>query len=197
MRHQHFSSDLVFDGERDRPYLESDPTAPLGVYGQSKAEAERRVLDAHPQALVVRSSAFFGQWDAHNFVHQALTALERGEHVVAASNLTVSPTYVPDLVNTCLDLLIDHERGIWHLANDTAVSWAQLAVMAAQAAGVDPARLEARPVPRQAPGAIRPVYSALGSERAVLMPPLADALERFAEARGGVRAEYGTAMRAV
>jgi dTDP-4-dehydrorhamnose reductase len=43
-----FSSDLVFDGAKSSPYVESDPVAPLNVYGRSKAEAERRVLDVHP-----------------------------------------------------------------------------------------------------------------------------------------------------
>jgi dTDP-4-dehydrorhamnose reductase len=91
--------------------------APLNAYGRSKAEAERRVLDSDPQALVVRTSAFFGPWDEHNFVTQALAALGEGRPFAAAGDMTVSPTYVPDLVNACLDLLIDKECGIWHLTN--------------------------------------------------------------------------------
>ena len=70
-----FSSDLVFDGKQQSPYLESDPVGPLNSYGRSKAEAERRVLDLFPEALVVRTSAFFGPWDMHNFVTLALKAL--------------------------------------------------------------------------------------------------------------------------
>ena len=72
LRFMTFSSDLVFDGTLDRPYVESDKVAPLGVYGRSKADAERRVLDSDPQALVIRTSAFFGPWDEHNFVVQTL-----------------------------------------------------------------------------------------------------------------------------
>jgi dTDP-4-dehydrorhamnose reductase len=178
-----FSSDLVFDGKRGAPYVESDRTAPLSVYGQSKADAEQRVLDADPNALVIRTSSFFGLWDGHNFVTQALDAMENGQSFAAASDITVSPTYVPDLVNTCLDLLVDKEKGIWHLTNSTAVTWSQLARMAADAAGVDSSRLEAVPAARLGHSALRPAYSALGSERGVLLPPLADALERYASLR--------------
>jgi dTDP-4-dehydrorhamnose reductase len=178
-----FSSDLVFDGKQETPYLESSATAPLNVYGRSKAEAEQRALDKHPGALIVRTSAFFGPWDKHNFVTLALQALERGETFTAAGDLTVSPTYVPDLVHTCLDLAIDGESGIWHLANAGAVTWAGLAEKAAQAAGVDASRLEAKPASACGFTAARPGYAALSSERGILLPALDNALTRYLELR--------------
>jgi dTDP-4-dehydrorhamnose reductase len=177
-----FSSDLVFDGRIGRPYVESDPVAPLNIYGRSKADAERRVLQADPQALVVRTSAFFGPWDAHNFITRALNALDAGQPFAAAGNLVVSPTYVPDLANACLDLLIDGESGIWHLTNAEPVSWADLARRACAIAGVGTRSLraiDAASLPMAAP---RPANSALHSERAVLLPPLDDALARFIHA---------------
>jgi dTDP-4-dehydrorhamnose reductase len=177
-----FSSDLVFDGNSNRPYVESDPVAPLGVYGRSKVEAERRVLQADPQALVVRTSAFFGPWDGHNFITQALAALDSGQPFTAADDLVVSPTYVPDLVNACLDLLIDRECGIWHLTNGDAVSWAELARRACAVAGVDTRTLRARPAAQLDYAALRPANSALQSERAMLLPPLDDALGRLVKA---------------
>ncbi|MDG2571121.1 SDR family oxidoreductase, partial [Vibrio parahaemolyticus] len=97
-----FSSDLVFDGTLGRPYVESDEVNPTTVYGESKAEAERRVLAAHDKALVLRTSAFFSPWDRYNFVWSILNALSKGEGVKASLDV-VSPTYVPDLVNTSLD----------------------------------------------------------------------------------------------
>jgi dTDP-4-dehydrorhamnose reductase len=178
-----FSSDLVFDGRQDAPYLESSATSPLNVYGRSKADAEQRVLDKHPGALVVRTSAFFGPWDRHNFVTLALQALERGESFTAASDLTVSPTYVPDLVHACLDLAIDQEAGVWHLANAGGVSWAGLALKAAEAAGVDASRLEAKPAAACGFTAARPAYAALSSERGILLPTLDNALARYLELR--------------
>lgn len=174
-----FSSDLVFDGRQQSPYVETDEVAPLNIYGKSKVEAERRVLDIDPAALVIRTSAFFGPWDSHNFVTQALRALRADAPFVAASDITVSPTYVPDLVHACLDLLIDREHGIWHMTNAQPVTWAEFALKASAMAGVDASRLEARHCASLKYPAMRPVYSALRSARAILLPSLDDALARY------------------
>ena len=177
-----FSTDLVFDGRGDAPYLENAAPAPLNVYGRSKARAEALVLERHPGALVVRTSAFFGPWDRHNFIHCALQALRRREPFAAAADVTVSPTYVPDLVHACLDLLVDAEAGVWHLTNGEPVTWAGLARRAAAAAGTGAASL--RPCGAEALGwvAPRPRYSALGSSKAFAMPGLDDALARCVRA---------------
>ncbi|HEX2251062.1 MAG TPA: family 1 glycosylhydrolase [Gemmatimonadales bacterium] len=174
-----FSSDLVFDGASTEPYVETSPTAPLNVYGESKAEAEREVLAACPDALLVRTSAFFGPWDEHNFVTRTLRTLKSGLEVEAADDLVVSPTYVPDLVDSALDLLIDAESGIWHLANEGAVTWAELARVAAVKAGLDPAGVVACHHDKLALIARRPGYSVLASDRGKLMPTLEQALDRF------------------
>jgi len=178
-----FSSDLVFDGGKQNPYHESDSVAPLNNYGKSKAEAEKRVLDRHSDSIVIRTSSFFGPWDNHNFVTLALRELTRGRPFLAARDLTVSPTYVPDLVHACLDLLIDGENGIWHLTNGRALTWAELALAATDVAGVDASRLEACSSNELNHTAMRPVYSALSSERAILLPPLNSALERYIKSR--------------
>ena len=93
----------------------------------------------------------------------------------------------PDLVHTCLDLLIDRESGIWHLSNGTALSWLQLAQQAAQLAGLDSRQLIAAPATALAPGVTQPRFSALGSERGTLMPPLDDALRRYLAALGELK----------
>jgi dTDP-4-dehydrorhamnose reductase len=175
-----FSTDLVFDGTAKEPYLESARPAPLNVYGQSKAEAERRILMAHPATLVVRTGAFFSPWDEHNFVAVALRTLASGETFMAADDAIVSPAYVPDLVNASLDLLIDGEGGIWHLANEGALTWAELARRAAELAGLDARRAKGCPA-RALDGvtARRPSYSVLGSERGALLPALDDSLTRY------------------
>jgi dTDP-4-dehydrorhamnose reductase len=186
-----FSSDLVFDGERRSPYVEADAPSPLNVYGKSKAEAEAAVLGRQPDALVVRTSSFFGPWDDCNFVTVALRALSEGRTFAVAKDWTVCPTYVPDLVHACLDLLIDGESGIWHLTNGKAMTWAELAMHAATLAGIDPSSLEARNSDELSFIARRPRYSALASERAVLLPPLDDALNRYLGDHGDHRAQLG------
>jgi dTDP-4-dehydrorhamnose reductase len=177
-----FSSDLVFDGAGRAPYVESDPVAPLGVYGHSKAAAEACVLAACPTALIARASAFFGPWDEYNFVTLALRTLAAGGTFVAADDWWVSPTYVPDLVHACLDLLVDDERGIWHLANAGAITWAELAQRAAALAGVTSGHVQGRPGTKLGLVARRPAYSVLGSERGAILPPLDDALLRYRDA---------------
>jgi dTDP-4-dehydrorhamnose reductase len=184
-----FSSDLVFDGQFSRPYLEADAPRPLNVYGHSKAAAEREVLRILPEAIVVRSSAFFGPWDDSNFVTAALQTLARGAPLLAAADATISPTYVPDLVNATLDLLVDGAAGVWHLSNGEPLTWADFAMRAASAAGMTRAAIE--PCTQMELGYIarRPLYSALGSDRGVLLPGLEDALHRYIGDRAAVPAD--------
>lgn len=175
-----YSSDLVFDGAQGRAYTEHDAPRPLSVYGASKAEAERRVLEILPSALVVRTSAFFGPWDACNFVIRAMHALGRGERCAAAGDVIVSPTYVPDLAHATLDLLLDGEGGLWHLTNVGEMSWYELACAAALACGLPVDGIESVPADDLGWSAARPAYSALSSVRGRLMRPTHDAVAAFA-----------------
>jgi dTDP-4-dehydrorhamnose reductase len=174
-----FSSDMVFDGRHDSPYVETDDPSPLNVYGRSKADAEARVLARHPDALVIRTSSFFGPWDESNYVVRALRSLQAGRIFHAPRDLTVSPTYVPDLVDASLDLLIDGEKGIWHLTNEKAITWADFAAQAAERANLGHALLRPCANDELLLQARRPAYSALRSERSSLMPGLENALDRF------------------
>ncbi|MEA3060859.1 MAG: dTDP-4-dehydrorhamnose reductase, partial [Sphingomonadales bacterium] len=167
-----FSSDLVFDGRAGRPYDETDPVNPAGVYGFSKAEAERRVLAVLDEALIVRTSAFFGPWDRYNFPWQVVSALARGERFAAPAHVEVSPTWVPDLVHATLDLLVDGERGLWHLANPGRISWHEFARRVAEGAGYDPGRI----VPAEEG---ERSTTALTSARGILLRPFDDALADF------------------
>lgn len=174
-----FSSDLVFDGDKASPYEEHDVAVPLGVYGRTKLEAEQRVLAACPSALVIRTSAFFGPWDRHNFVSHVLGELKDRREVHAAADVQVSPTYVPDLVHTTLDLAIDGERGLWHLANEGVTTWAAFGKLAAEIAGHDAGGVTAVPSASLGWTARRPRFSALTTARGAALPPLDDALRRY------------------
>ncbi|MDB4870439.1 MAG: dTDP-4-dehydrorhamnose reductase [Gemmatimonadales bacterium] len=174
-----FSSDLVFDGHSNRPYTEFDAVNPRCAYGRSKAVAESALLGMRDQPLIIRTSAFFGPWDEYNFLATSLATVVSGAPVEAADDLIVSPTYVPDLANAALDLLIDDERGIWHLANTGETSWAQFARRAAESAGLDAGLIVGRPASALGYSAPRPRYSALTSARGSLMPSLEDALARY------------------
>lgn len=174
-----FSSDLIFDGQKNEAYVERDQGSPLNVYGLSKTRAETEVLKQYSQALVIRTSAFFGPWDEYNFVHAVLRSLTRGNHFVAADDVTISPTYVPHLVNAALDLLIDGEHGIWHLANCGAATWAEFASLVAEMGGCNRTYVHGRPNASLSLAARRPSFSVLSSERGILMPSLERGLEHY------------------
>jgi dTDP-4-dehydrorhamnose reductase len=174
-----FSSDYVFDGSQQHPYLESDATNPLSELGSSHCAAEACVAGTHPDALVVRTSMLFTPWDERNFLILALRRLAAGASVVSVEDRIASPTYVPDLAHACLDLLVDAETGIWHLANRGETSWADFIRQSAIQAKLPCEEIERMSGPTLALRAPRPAYSALGSERGQLLPPLADAIRRF------------------
>jgi dTDP-4-dehydrorhamnose reductase len=178
LRYTMFSSDLVFDGAKNDAYLEDDAPKPLNVYGASKAAAEERVLKALPEALVVRTAAFFSPFDAYNFAVWVERELRHDRPVQAAEGFVVTPTFVPDLVHASLDLLIDEEQGIWHLTNQEAVSWFDFGRRVADTLDLD-ARL-VRPARPAELGwrARRPAYAPLGSRHGQLLPKLDNALAR-------------------
>jgi len=181
-----YSSDLVFDGTKGAPYVESDLPNPLNTYGESKSVSEQKILEANHEAIVVRTSSFFGPWDAYNCVTNTLASLIEGKTVVAADNVYVSPTYVPDLVHASLDLLLDGEQGICHLSNQGVVSWAELAQMVAHLSGCDASLVKGKPLHALRLKARRPLYSGLESEKGFLLPKLEDALQRYLDAVGNV-----------
>ncbi len=186
-----FSSALVFDGAKASPYVESDAVRPQNVFGHSKAQAEQQVLRRHPSALVVRTGVLLDPWDERSFVARALQLVAHRRPFIAAADATISPTFVPDLVHAALDLLIDGESGLWHLANVGSITWADLARHAARPTnngslthtangatsnGTTAAAAAAAPTNLAAPW---PHYTVLGSERATLLPDLHDALRRY------------------
>jgi dTDP-4-dehydrorhamnose reductase len=187
-----FSSDLVFDGQQQHPYVESDVVAPLNVYGATKAEAERHVLEVLPHALVVRTSAFFGPWDDYNFLAAVFRTLDTGAVFRAPADSMVSPTYVPELAHVVLDLLIDGESGVWHLANAGAVTWFDFARIAAERSGRVADSIEPAPTKEVWGPAVRPCYSVLASQRGQLLRPLDAALERYLQELPAARAATGT-----
>ena len=125
---------------------------------------------------------FFSPWDHFNFVTHVLTELKDGREVRAANDITMAATYVPDPVHTCLNLLLDGEEVIFHIANEGAVSLATLARKAAVMAGYDLSQIRGVASSRLSFAATRPKYSVLKSEKGIRLPHLEDALRRCLEA---------------
>lgn len=120
----YFSTDHVFDGASG-PSDEAKPPHPLNVYGRTKLEGERNVLQAHASALVIRTCANFG-WNRlrakENSVTWILNRLRRGEDVGLFVDQWVSPSYVPDVARVTFDLLRRSTSGIVHVASRDCVT---------------------------------------------------------------------------
>jgi dTDP-4-dehydrorhamnose reductase len=180
-----FSTDLVFDGNKARqdisnsPYLESDVPSPLNVYGQTKAEMERRVLSIHPESMVIRTSSLFSAWNPNNFAVQVLQSLRKEAPFETAMDVVMAPTYVPDLVDACLNLLIDGMWGITHLANRGELSWSEFAREIAALFELDKHLIRPKAGKDLDWRAPRPSYSVLSSDRIQIMPAFEEALHGF------------------
>jgi dTDP-4-dehydrorhamnose reductase len=175
-----FSSAHVFDGEADSGYLESAALSPINTYGKSKAASEQAILE-NPGALLIRSGSFFGAPTGSDFLSNTLSLVQEEVEVGLPTDMTVSPSFLPDLVETSLNLLVDGETGIWHLSHPDRVSWWDFASEAAKAAHLNPRpirqiRMEDLHLP-----VARPRHGVLSTERGILMPALDQALGRYAQ----------------
>jgi dTDP-4-dehydrorhamnose reductase len=122
----HFSTDYVFDGKKTDLYVEEDKAVPLSVYGESKLEGERRVLEVSSQHLVVRLSWVFGP-DKPSFIDQIIQRARENDVVTAVADKFSAPSYTIDVANW-LRLAIDKSaNGILHLANNGGCSWQEWA----------------------------------------------------------------------
>lgn len=120
----HLSTNYIFDGKNDLPYQENDKANPLGVYGESKWEGEKRVRDLYPSACVIRTSWLFGN-GGKNFVSSLLHTLKTEKILRAAVDQTGRITCAKDLAKAILFLL--PAKGVFHFANRGALSRYEIA----------------------------------------------------------------------
>jgi dTDP-4-dehydrorhamnose reductase len=164
----HVSTDYVFDGRSTRPYVEDDPTGPLGVYGASKLEGESRVLASSCPSLVVRTSGVLGAGGSRgkggSFVERILARARSGQPLRVVDDQVFAPTFAPDLAAALLALVDAGARGRVHVTNDGSCSWHELAVESVRLAGLSVA---VAPVTTASLGlaARRPAYSVLDGAR--------------------------------
>jgi dTDP-4-dehydrorhamnose reductase len=161
----HVSTDYVFDGRKGSPYSEGDRPHPLQVYGQSKLEGERAVLDAHDGALVARTSTLYGDADGGRgtYVTAILRQARAARTLEVVEQPVACPTWSHDLAEALLDLLQAKARGIVHAVNDGACSRLQLARAIVEEAGLgDSVEVSARDEALGGPA--RPAYSVLATD---------------------------------
>ncbi len=120
------SSDYVFDGEKNSPYLETDSTGPISVYGQSKFEAEEWLKDHSNSVSIIRSSWLFGT-AGRNFFRAILSRLKEGKSLSVVNDQRGAPTYTLDLAEGIKSFIQCAARPkgyeIYHLANTGVTTW--------------------------------------------------------------------------
>jgi dTDP-4-dehydrorhamnose reductase len=156
-----FSSDYVFDGTKDAPYVESDGPNPLSSYGRTKLHGEAAAGD---DAWVVRSSWLFGATGS-NFVRTMLRLGREQDEVSVVDDQRGCPTYVGHLAAAVRELADgDRPRGVWHIAAEGDCTWAEFAKAIFEEADIQ-CRVRTISTEELSRPARRPAYSVLRSER--------------------------------
>lgn len=186
----HVSTDYVFDGKAQRPYAETDPTNPLGVYGRTKLEGEQAVTAAAPNGVVVRTAWLIGP-DRPNFLTAILDRADAGEMLSVVEDQFGSPTTTDSLAAALIAVAGRLARdpsapgGLYHFAGAGEASWRDLAeaILTAREASGGPAAPavpgrtadtgpERAPRPRRSPLA----SEALARDYGITAPPWREAV---------------------
>ena len=122
----HLSTDAVFDGKSDVPYLEDDTCNPLGVYAKTKRKGEEQLISINPiNSIILRTSWVYSEYGS-NFLKTMLKVLFLQEEVDVIYDQIGTPTYAKDLAEVIVKLIpnIDNENvEIYHYSNDGSASW--------------------------------------------------------------------------
>lgn len=182
----YISTDFVFDGNGERPYLETDQPDPISAYGRSKLLGEQGVLEqGRSDFYIMRTSWVFGP-GGKNFPAAILARARSGQPLRVVTDQVGRPTMTHDLAAAMLDLCAsDAEAGIYHASNEGVCSWHEFAVDVVGVAGLDieVGTMHSSELDRPAP---RPAYSVLDTTRLTAargapLPHYRDALRRYLE----------------
>ncbi|KIM07007.1 MAG: dTDP-4-dehydrorhamnose reductase [Sulfurovum sp. PC08-66] len=181
----HISTDYVFDGKNYRPYLESDSTSPNGVYGKTKLDGEKAMIELNPnRSIIIRTAWVYSSFGA-NFVKTMLRFGKEREQLTVIYDQVGSPTYARDLAQAILDILpqLDNESvEIYNYTNEGVLSWFDFAKEIMKMAKLDCAVLPIETKDYPTP-ASRPHYSLLNKAKIkakfnITIPYWKDSLDR-------------------
>jgi dTDP-4-dehydrorhamnose reductase len=190
-----FSSDYVFDGEKNEPYTEEDPVNPISEYGKSKLLGEEMTLEASDRNLVVRLAWLFGPGKPAATPDWAVQMAVETDTLSIVADRTGSPSYTRDLATGLIPLLFDESAtGILHLCNSESCTWqewGQFCVDCAIECGVDVKTREVGALKMDeifGNRANRPRYSVLSTEKyqsltGRTLPPWQDAVREYIRER--------------
>jgi len=178
------STDYVFDGRKDGPYVESDEPNPLSSYGASKLAGEVDTAVVNPKHYIVRSSWLFGT-AGRNFAATMLDLGERESQVVVVRDQVGSPTYTAHLAEGLVRLIDTGAFGLYHMAAGGQCSWYDFAVAIFDRAGAD-CRVLSTTTDELSRPAPRPEYSVIGTQYddAIHLPDWTEGLDAYLMERG-------------
>ena len=159
------STDYVFDGSATSPYHEDAPTNPASAYGRTKADGERRALDANPDGtFVVRTAWLYGEHGG-NFAKTMLALGSARPEVSVVTDQVGQPTWTMDLARQIVTLVdSDAPPGIYHGTAGGEASWFDFAQLVFELGGLDPANVKPTDAASFVRPAPRPAYSVLGHD---------------------------------
>ncbi|VAV84738.1 dTDP-4-dehydrorhamnose reductase [hydrothermal vent metagenome] len=124
----HISTDFVFDGTKNTPYLEDDEPSPIGVYGSSKLAGEEQITGIGGDFLIVRTSWLYGP-GSENFVTKIAEKARSSKELRVVFDQVGTPTYTQDLAEAIINLMArELSSGIYHFSNEGVASWYDFAV---------------------------------------------------------------------
>jgi dTDP-4-dehydrorhamnose reductase len=184
-----FSTDYVFNGDKQAAYQEDDKPSPLQLYGVSRLAGEYAALSAAPaNTIIIRTCGLYGNSGSSshsvNFVDQRIQDAQSQASLVMGGDQIVSPTYTHDLSRAVLSLVEHPQRtpGVYHLVNEGKCSWYEFTKAIFEIRGIT---IKLKPMDRSGKSGDmkRPLYTALANTKAraigILLPPWRDALERY------------------
>lgn len=161
----HISTDYVYDGTANKPYVETDTVNPQSVYGKSKQEGEAELLKACADSIIIRTAWLYSIF-GNNFVKTMIKLGKERETLNVVADQRGTPTYGKDLAKTIVKILDFSEAngfkpGIYHYSNEGATTWYDFTLAIHKEAGINTCKVNPITTEQYPVKATRPKYSVL------------------------------------
>lgn len=161
----YFSTEYIFDGDAG-PYDEAAVPNPLSVYGRSKLEGEKRILDSHPKPLILRTTVVYGHDSREkNFIYTVMKKLARKEVIAVARDQVSSPTYNVDLAKAAVALVQRGHSGVFNVSGPECMSRYEFAIKIADVMRLDASLVRPAMTADLLQRAARPLAAGLSIDR--------------------------------
>ena len=180
----HISTDFVFDGNKNTPYIEEDKTNPKGVYGKTKSDGEQEIIKNLNEHFIIRTSWLYSQF-SNNFMKTMLKLARERNSLSVVNDQIGTPTHAVDLAQVIIKVILSNSKnfGIYHFSNEGSASWYDFAKRIFE---INKIAIDLKPIPTSEfpTPAKRPIYSVLDkskikSEFNILIDFWQDSLEKY------------------